>query len=338
LYNYLDHEYAEKLSPYLSLFKRQRFGFYAFRCPVCGDSKKDKFKCRAAIFETDSGLGFNCVNCHPGMSFSDLIKFVNPDLYNEYMFEKLGNKKTFDETSFKQSSVSDLFSTQAKAVEKTDPFELLKPVTSLPEMHYARRYIRSRNIDESVFRFTQNYRQWVYDNIDENVTLTSEDPRIVVALKNEKQQIIGYQGRTLKDDNVKYMSKHAPDTNEPLAFGLDTTNQDKPFWVFEGVMDALSVQNSVAVLNASLYQRAEVLGLNRNNAILLFDNEPGNKQIANNVKKACTQGYNVAFWNSNEHNDVNDIHKSGLLLDDLVTVYQGSNALLKYAQWTGKLI
>ena len=84
---YVDKKYISLLSPKLPQFKQRGEFLWNFRCPVCGDSHKDKLKARGYIYKRKDRFGFMCHNCGSSMSLSKFIKYVDPHLYNEYQLE-----------------------------------------------------------------------------------------------------------------------------------------------------------------------------------------------------------------------------------------------------------
>ena len=84
---YVDKKYISLLSPKLSQFKQRGEFLWNFRCPVCGDSHKDKLKTRGYIYKRKDHFGFMCHNCGSAMGLSKFIKYVDPHLYNEYQLE-----------------------------------------------------------------------------------------------------------------------------------------------------------------------------------------------------------------------------------------------------------
>ena len=59
----IDIDYIINLSGQLDRFKKK--GDYTFncRCPICGDSKKNKYKARGYVYEKKEALFFKCHNC-----------------------------------------------------------------------------------------------------------------------------------------------------------------------------------------------------------------------------------------------------------------------------------
>ena len=76
------------MSGQLQLFKKKN-NVYNFRCPYCGDSKKDKFKARGYLLEKKGNYNYFCHNCGISRKFSKFLQENNGELYQQYILEKL---------------------------------------------------------------------------------------------------------------------------------------------------------------------------------------------------------------------------------------------------------
>ena len=74
--SYIDLNYISKLQPRLQQFKKKRDYLFNFRCPVCGDSKKNKTKARAYLYRVKTDMFFKCHNCGAGHNLANLIKLL----------------------------------------------------------------------------------------------------------------------------------------------------------------------------------------------------------------------------------------------------------------------
>ena len=76
------------MSARLEKFKRTKDNLYNFRCPFCGDSKKNKNKTRGYLFQKKGDFIFKCHNCGESKSFSIFLKEIDPTLHSQYTVEK----------------------------------------------------------------------------------------------------------------------------------------------------------------------------------------------------------------------------------------------------------
>ena len=106
--SYIDIKFINLLSTRLPKFKRKSEYLFNFRCPHCGDSQKSLTKARGFVYKKKNDMFFKCHNCGMGQSLGNLIKFLDPNLYKEYIFERFKDGKTQEEKpeyDFKQSKI-----------------------------------------------------------------------------------------------------------------------------------------------------------------------------------------------------------------------------------------
>ena len=87
---WIDIKYANMLSIQLEKYtvKTQNPFLANFRCPICGDSKKNKNRARGYLFTKSNSLFYKCHNCGVGTSLGNLIKVVNPGIFDQYKLER----------------------------------------------------------------------------------------------------------------------------------------------------------------------------------------------------------------------------------------------------------
>ena len=85
---YIDAKFAQILGSRLRNFKQKKDYVWNYSCPVCGDSSKNKLKARGYIYRAKSDLLVKCHNCGYGTNIGNLIKYVDPVLYDEYVLER----------------------------------------------------------------------------------------------------------------------------------------------------------------------------------------------------------------------------------------------------------
>ena len=76
----VDRKYLLLISPKLKLFSQRKTDLYNFRCPICGDSQKDKNKCRGYVFKRKDDYFFRCHNCGASHNFYNFLERVHPCL------------------------------------------------------------------------------------------------------------------------------------------------------------------------------------------------------------------------------------------------------------------
>ena len=136
--SYLDTKYISLASAQLQKCKKVKNGLWTFRCPYCGDSKKNKNKTRGYIFQAKGDHVFKCHNCGVTRSLSNFLKDNVPHVYDEYVMERYK-----EGTIGKNVPKPDLtkFITKPKFAKRTVD---LKRLSSLNNFHVAKKYILDR--------------------------------------------------------------------------------------------------------------------------------------------------------------------------------------------------
>lgn len=84
-----------------------------------------------------------------------------------------------------------------------------------------------------------------------------------------------------------------------------------PVCVVEGPLDSMFLTNSIATAGGDLI--SAVKDFNKENLIIVYDNEPRSKDTKKKLDKAIYYGYNVVIWPENlEHKDINDMVIAGM--------------------------
>ena len=92
--NLVDSKYIGLVSSRLQKFKRVKPNLYNFRCPICGDSQKNKSKTRGYLYAVKADMNFRCHNCGASMTFSNFLKKIDTNLHIQYVFERFKDGKT----------------------------------------------------------------------------------------------------------------------------------------------------------------------------------------------------------------------------------------------------
>ena len=84
---YIDVKYINLCSSILERFKQKQTNLWNFRCPICGDSKKHKNKCRGFLYEKRNKYFYKCHNCNVGTTFNKFLEKISPSLHRDYLTE-----------------------------------------------------------------------------------------------------------------------------------------------------------------------------------------------------------------------------------------------------------
>ncbi len=298
-----DSKFLGLLSPKLDRFKQVRDHLWNFRCPLCGDSRRNKSKARGYVYKKKSDLFYKCHNCGSGLSIGNLIKEIDPTLHKHYIMERYkagetGKRKT-KEPEFK-------FEPPKFKPKKT--LIHLPSIGSLPKEHYARVYYEAREIPnhfmDKIF-YAEDFKKWAQSvcQVDYS-TLMSGEPRLVIPFFDRDNKLIGAQGRALRESKIRYVTIKVHE-DAPKVFGLERWNSEEHTYLVEGPIDSLFLPNCLAVAGADM---SDLGILNKDKTTLIFDNEPRNFQIVRSMVKALQDGWKVVIWpNSITCKDINDM-------------------------------
>ena len=92
--DHVDSKFIGLISSRLEKFKRVKNNLYNFRCPICGDSKKNKSKTRGYLYAMKADVNFKCHNCGASKTLSNFIKSIDPTLHKQYVLERFKEGKT----------------------------------------------------------------------------------------------------------------------------------------------------------------------------------------------------------------------------------------------------
>ena len=321
----IDAHYANLVSSRLDKFKRVKEGTFNFRCPYCGDSQKYKNKARGYLFTMKSGLVFKCHNCGVGRSFGNFLKEQANDLYDEYVMERYKKGLTG-----KGRNVSNPKLSFEKPVFKKHG-EVQK-VSELNKKHPAYEYLVKRNLDTSLFYYTDKFCTWVNTQKPTFTDVRKDHSRIIIPFIDSDGKWFGLQGRSLNPkDKMRYITIML-DENKPKIYGLDRINKTKTVYIVEGPFDSTFLDNSVAMAGSDVDPRT----YNWSDYIWVYDNEPRNREIVNKLSRRIDNGDKVVIWPSNiVQKDINDMVLAGHNVQSLVELnsYQGLEAQVKLTEW-----
>ena len=318
----IDSKFIGLVSSRLSKFKRVKANLYNFRCPICGDSQKHKNKARGYFYQVKVNTNFKCHNCGASLSFNNFLKQIDPTLHKQYTLEK-----------FKEG-----FAGGNNFVVEEPKFNFKKPVfkktLDLPkasEVKVAREYLENRKLDATKFYFAAKFKEWTNTQKQTFDTIGRDESRIIIPMYDEDKTLIGFQGRSLGPNSVKYITVMIKD-DAPKIYGLDQIDSQEPIYIIEGPFDATLVENSVAMCGSDLDLRS----FGWSDYIYVYDNEPRNREIVNRIAKTINRGDKVVIWPTNiNQKDINDMVLSGQNIMNVLKLntYSGLKAKIKFNNW-----
>ena len=318
--NHIDSKFIGLLSSKLEKFKRVKSNLYNFRCPVCGDSKKNKSKTRGYLYGMKADVNFKCHNCGASMTLSGFLKHLDPVLHKQYVFER------FKEGTTGRATVVE----EPKFHFETPKFKTKIRLPKASENPSADGYLTARKLDSTQFYYAEQFKKFVNTLKPTFDDTRYDEERIIIPLYYEKN-LIGLQGRSLGPSKVKYITVMIND-DAPKIYGLDNIRKDAPVYITEGPFDSTFIRNSIAMCGADA--NVDLWGIS--NPVWIYDNEPRNSEIVARIGRTIDNGDSIVIWPNNiDDKDINDMVMSGLDVQSVIesNTYSGLEAKLKFNTW-----
>ena len=317
----VDSKYIGLVSSRLQKFKKVKNNLYNFRCPICGDSQKNKNKTRGYLYQVKNNTNFKCHNCGASMSFNNFIKTLDGTLHKQYTMEK-----------FKEGHTGKNFVVEAPKLEFKKP--VFKKSIDLPKAStnpVAKEYLERRKLNPDKFYYADRFKWWSNTQKQTFDTIGRDEPRIIIPLYDEDKNMIGFQGRALDKSPNKYITIMIQE-EAPKIYGLETIDRKLPIYVVEGPFDSTFISNSVALCGSD----GDLGYLEGSDTILVYDNEPRNREIVKRIERCIEGGQRVVIWPSNIlEKDINDMVLAGHNVMDVLKLntYSGLQAKIKFNNW-----
>jgi hypothetical protein len=316
----VDVKYINLISSRLQKFKKVKNNLYNFRCPICGDSQKNKNKARGYLYQVKNNTNFKCHNCGSNISFNNFLKELDTTIHKQYIFEK-----------FKEGNTGRNFTAEEPKFNFDSP--KFKPKLDLPkasENPDAKLYLENRKLNPDKFYYSDKFKEWtnslqpIFDSIEH------DEPRIIIPLFYQNT-LVGFQGRALGPNKIKYITIMLDD-DAPKIYGLDEVKKDQTVYITEGPFDSTFIHNSIALCGAD----GDVDKWGIRNPVWIYDNEPRNAEIHRRIEHCISRGDKVVIWPSMiKEKDINEMVLSGLNVQSVIELntYSGLEAKLKFTTW-----
>jgi len=274
-----------------------------------------------------------CHNCGVSTTFYNLLDKVDPNLSKEYSLERY--KDSASGNNYTKPNFEE-FKTELPKFKKTLGIPSIK---SLPKEHYAKVYVESRKIPEefhSELYFAEDFKGFVESLQIEKEGLKEDDPRLVIPFYDADKNLIAFQGRALGESKLRYITVKLSDDNNKV-FGLDRINQEETIYVVEGPIDSMFLENAVATADSNLSSISKLF--DRSKVVLVYDNEPRNKDICKQIDKCIEEHYNVVIWPEYiEEKDINDMVLNGFSPDEIQDIiskntFVNLRAKMEFINW-----
>lgn len=336
----VDNKYVRLLSSRLRNFKQKKDGLYNFSCPICGDSKKNLTKARGYVFQKGNDLFYKCHNCNAGTNIAGLIKVLDDSLYKEYILERYKSGQSNNHST--ANAILQITTPRFDKVERQKVFEYAEWCDKLPAGHFCLEYLERRLIPKEYYKsllFTNKYRQFVNTLVPDNDKEIIDDARLIIPFYDENDEMIAVSGRALEtsDHTLRYVTVRTNKNQNKLIYGMDRVDLTKTVYVCEGPIDSLFIENCIASGDANLSLVAK--NISTENIVLIFDNEPRNKEIVKMMQTAINMNLSVVIWPNNIfEKDINAMIMAGKHQDELLKIIssntaKGLRAQMKFNMW-----
>lgn len=347
---WIQRQFRERIKHRLPLLiERAGSGNWNFRCPLCGDSKKNPKKRRGYLVEERDTLMFYCHNCNKSYPFDVFLRLLDRNVHAEYVTERFVNG---DPVEQKRRSPK-----QPLVYKTIKPLDKLIKISNLPVYHKAKKYVVERQIPTDYHHklfYCAKFKQWTNQMIPDKFEHEENDqPRLIIPMVDRDGELIGYQGRAI-DPSVEKKLRYITiilDESKPHLYGLDNCDTNFEFCVTEGPIDSMFINNSLASCGGLIPRELLQIPGSHQNAIIVYDNEPRKPDVINRMTSAIEQGFRVCIWPEDiTESDINKmvlrmapnsfintekVKRAGQWIRDQIerNSFRGLEAKLRLAKW-----
>ncbi len=302
------------------------------KCPNCKDKKRRMY----ILWNETKGI-YNCY-CHNCGYSKILINFLEDfytATYDEYKRNRhVKHSSLLIHNPIKKkkrkvrAKVIDIFKTR-----KEQPYGCT-PADQLKEGHKVKEYLINREIPEkywNLFYFAKDFKQ-VANHYGYKTDKWISESRLIIPFWDMDKNLIFVQGRSFdKNPKIKYITLELQKGNLKL-WGLSDINIDKTIYITEGPIDAMFLNNSLAIAGSKISNK-ELMSLfpkkNCRDIVFVFDNEPHNKDVVASMLDKIKFGFSVVIWNRQKikEKDINDM----IMFNEIINI---DNIMLKLHELT----
>lgn len=266
------------------------------------------------------------------MYFGTFLKDFDPMLYQEYRYEQYR-----DDPPITVTTSTPLVPPMRQLVTGHFLPDVATSLDQCPEDNEAVQYCLKRKIPREKFSklfYIEHAKNITKIAPEKYAAFQSEEPRLVIPFYDDHGQLTEVAMRALRGESLRYINiKMIEDAN--AIFGLDTVNREKDIYVTEGPLDSLFLENAIAVGGTNMI-KVEPLPIPKEQFILVFDNDPRNKDVCKVMAKFVDMGYRMCIWPGDVvEKDINEmiLHNKDARAIIEANIYQGLMALVKFGEW-----
>ena len=336
---WLERKYLSQVVSLLDMAKWKNENTLNHRCPYCGDSAKNTYKARGYHFQVGQNFVYKCHNCGKSTSSVNFLKDHFPMIHKEYIKEWLKENGKAPRQK-KMPSANEFKFTPREELLNMKRIDLTAVCFRANEKGVARDFLESRKIPESKIQDLWFVPQaqtlgLLSDKYKDRVL--GDDPRVVIPFFDESGELVGISGRAINDSPLRYLTMRFLD-DVPLIYNIDKVDKSKTIYVTEGPIDSLFLPNAISVGGSDFKKIDDSI---KENAILIYDNEPRNTEILKKINEVIDLGWSVCIWDDRRVSDIKDINDmvlNGLSQDEIVDIitsntYSGLSAKVKLKEY-----
>ena len=328
---YTDQKYVGLISPRLDLFKQVRPNLWNSRCPICGDSQKNRSKKRMYIYAKKQDLFVKCHNCGYGSNLGNFIKHLDPHLHGQYILERYSqgqtNPRKTKEPEFKFEPPK--FKPKPTTID-------LPSIGTLPCDHHARLFYSGRKMPNDFLDkvyYADDFREWAMSisEIDYS-NLGRSESRMVIPFYDTEGKLIAAQGRALGSHELRYITVKVSEDSTKV-YGLERWNSESTTYIVEGPIDSMFLPNCLAVAGGDL----QSIKIDKEKCVLIFDNEPRNVHTVQKLMTSIDDGWSVVIWSKDKNfKDINDLVINDLSTDEILEMINKTTMKGLEADWAAR--
>lgn len=334
---FIDIKYISVVSFRLRNFKSKGGNVYNFSCPICGDSKKIKYKARCYFLLKNNVYRVWCHNCNYSSRFSSFLKTYFPDIYKDYIMDIFNEKNddNHNSGSINSNIPPPISSSDARLIDK-----ILSRCDKLDDEHICIKYLIERKIPKDKWKYLYYIDDMsLIGKLSEKYKdkFTKKEDRLLIPFYDFNGKLIAISCRDIRGtSSLKYITANISNDTIPF-YGMDRVDINKLVYVVEGPLDSLFLDNCVAAATSDLSKVSKVIY--KDKLVLIPDNQNRNKDIAKLYRRFCQNGFKVFVWPDNyPYKDINEMVQNGFDIDKLKefvdsNVLTGLDLKLRLTKW-----
>jgi hypothetical protein len=338
---YIDIKYLNAIAHRLENFKKKSQDLFNCRCPICGDSQRNKKRARGYFYRGKQDLYYKCHKCGASHHFGTFLKNFDPNQYSQYVVERYADGGHGRANAHKNVEEVLKFE-EPKFTKKPEPKlidSIMDRLDTLPDDHEVIKYVTDRRIPRDAFTrlyYISNVKDVIQLNDKYKNSIITSEPRLAIPFLDGNGKLLVVSLRGIRGESLRYINIKV-DEDAPSIFGLDKVDPTQEVFVVEGPLDSLFLHNSIACAGTS-FGKIDQLPIAKDKITIIFDNQPKNRDVGKLMNKYIDQGYRIVIWPDVPGKDINEMVENGMTTDEIQDIinhnkFIGLAAKAKYAMW-----